>query len=152
MSELRFSRQWLWRMPSSHTYLTNKIQPRQLSSRLALCKFLGIHITDALSWKKHIHQLIPKLSSACYPIRAVKPYVNLESLLMVYYAYFHSLMCYGIMLWVNSSYAINVFRAQKRSSESCWVSEVETPTGSLLLSWAFSYCYPSIFSLYCLIW
>jgi hypothetical protein len=28
-------------------------------------KFLGIHITDMLSWKKHIDQLFPKLSSAC---------------------------------------------------------------------------------------
>jgi hypothetical protein len=48
-------------------------------------KFLGIHITDTLSWKKHIDQLIPKLSGACHAIRAVKTYVKLESLLMVYY-------------------------------------------------------------------
>jgi hypothetical protein len=78
-------------------------------------KFLGIHITNTLSWKIHINQLIPKLSSACYAIRAIKPYVELKTLLMVYYAYFHSVMCYGIIFWGNSSYAINVFRVQKRA-------------------------------------
>jgi hypothetical protein len=69
-------------------------------------KFLGINITNTLSWKKHIDQLISKLSTACYAIRTVKPYVKLETLLMVYYAYFHSVMHYGIMFWGNLSYAI----------------------------------------------
>jgi hypothetical protein len=65
--------------------------------------------------KKHIDQLVPKLNTDCYAIKIVKPYVNLETLLMVYYAYFHSIMHYGIMFWGNSSYAINVFRVQKRA-------------------------------------
>jgi hypothetical protein len=34
---------------------------------------------------------------------------------MVYYAYFHSIMHYGIMFLGNSSYAINVFHVQKRA-------------------------------------
>jgi hypothetical protein len=34
--------------------------------------------------------------------------------LMVYYAYFHSIIHYGIICWANSSYAINVFYLQKR--------------------------------------
>jgi hypothetical protein len=78
-------------------------------------KFLGINITNTLSWKKYIDQLVPKLNTACYAIRIVKPYVNLETLLMVYYAYFHSIMHYSIMFWGNLSYAINVFRVQKRA-------------------------------------
>ena len=32
----------------------------------------------------------------------------------MYYAYFHSLMKFGIVFWGNSSYAISVFRVQKR--------------------------------------
>ncbi|PNF20445.1 hypothetical protein B7P43_G08125 [Cryptotermes secundus] len=77
-------------------------------------KFLGVNIVNTLSWKTHIDLLIPKLSSACYAIRAIKPYVNQETLLMVYYAYFHSLIDYGVIFWGNSSYAINIFRLQKR--------------------------------------
>jgi hypothetical protein len=78
-------------------------------------KFLGINIANTLSGKNHIDLLIPKLSSACYAIRAVKPFVNQETLLMVYYAYFHSIICYGDILWDNSSYASNVFYLQKRT-------------------------------------
>jgi hypothetical protein len=42
------------------------------------------------------------------------PYVNQEALLMVYYAYFHSIIHYGVIFWGNSSYAIHIFRLQKR--------------------------------------
>jgi hypothetical protein len=73
-------------------------------------KFLGVNIVNTLSWKTHIDSLLPKLSSACYAIRAVKSYVNQETLLMVYYAYFHSIIRYGVIFWKNSSYAIHIFR------------------------------------------
>lgn len=35
-------------------------------------------------------------------------------LLMVYYAYFHSIVSYGIILWGNSSYSINILRLKKK--------------------------------------
>jgi hypothetical protein len=77
-------------------------------------KFLGINIVNTLSWKNHIDQLLPKLSCACYAVRAIKPYVNQETLLMVYYAYSHSIMNYSIIFWGNSSYNINIFHLQKK--------------------------------------
>jgi hypothetical protein len=43
---------------------------------------------------------------------------------MVYYAYFHSIICYGVILWGNSSYAIHIFHLQKR------VSRIMTGTGN----------------------
>jgi hypothetical protein len=43
------------------------------SSRI---KFLGVNIVNTLSWKTHIDPLLPKLSSTCYVIRAIKPFVN----------------------------------------------------------------------------
>lgn len=33
---------------------------------------------------------------------------------MVYYAYFHPIIYYGIIFWGNSSYATNIFCVQKR--------------------------------------
>jgi hypothetical protein len=48
-------------------------------------------------------------------IRAITLYVNQEALLMIYYAYFHSIIHYGIISWGNSSHAINIFRLQKSS-------------------------------------
>jgi hypothetical protein len=60
-------------------------------------KFLGVNIVNTLSWKTHIDSLLLKLSSARYAIRAIKPFVNQETLLMVYYAYFHSISHYGVI-------------------------------------------------------
>jgi hypothetical protein len=48
-------------------------------------------------------------------IGAIKPFVNQETLLMVYYPYFHSIIRYGIIFWGNSSYAINVFLFTKEN-------------------------------------
>jgi hypothetical protein len=75
--------------------------------------FLGINIVNTLSSKSHIDQLLSKLSSACYAIRTIKPSVKQETFLMVYYAYFHSIMQYGIIFWGNSSYTINILRLRK---------------------------------------
>jgi hypothetical protein len=69
-----------------------------------LYKFLGINIVNTLSWKRHIDQLLPKLNTACYAIRTLRPYVNQETLLMVCYAYFHSIMYYGITTMVFYQY------------------------------------------------
>jgi hypothetical protein len=83
-------------------------------SNSSCIKFLGINIANSLSWKNHTDSLIPKLTSACYAIRAIKPFVNQEALLMVYYACFHSIIRYGIIFWGNCTYAINVFYLQER--------------------------------------
>lgn len=35
-------------------------------------KFLGIMIDSTLMWKNHSKMIAPKLSSACYAVRAIK--------------------------------------------------------------------------------
>jgi hypothetical protein len=76
--------------------------------------FLGLIIDNTLSWKSHIDWLMSKLSSACYVIRAVKPYVTQETLRMIYFSYVHSVMTDGIIFWGNS-HSIHIFRLQKRT-------------------------------------
>ena len=58
-------------------------------------KFLGLIIYNKLSWKGHIDYIIPKLCSACYIMRTVKPYVSQHTLKIIYFFYFHSIMNYG---------------------------------------------------------
>jgi len=77
-------------------------------------KFLGIGSENSLSWKAHIDQLIPKLCTACYAIRASKPFMFQGTGKLVYCSYSHSLMNCGIIFWRNSSQSIHVFRPQKR--------------------------------------
>jgi len=76
-------------------------------------KFLGLILDNTLSWKPHIDPLINKLSTACYVIRSVKPYVN--AIIMIYYSLFHAVMTYGKIFWGNSSHSIQVFRMQKKA-------------------------------------
>jgi hypothetical protein len=78
-------------------------------------KFLGLVITNSLSWKDHITQLIPKLSKACYVLRGIRPFMSHDAFKYVYYSYFHSLITYGIIFWGNSSYSSHIFRLQKKA-------------------------------------
>ena len=86
--------------------------------------FLGLILDNALTWKTHVDILMPRYSTACYTIRMLKH----NMLLMIHYAYLHSLMNYGIIFWGNSRYSSKVFKLQKRvvriitssiSSNSC---------------------------------
>jgi hypothetical protein len=74
-------------------------------------KFLGIFINDTLSRKTHIEYIIPKLSTACYAIRIMKPYMS-QNILRIYFSCFHSVMNYGLLFWGNSSYGTKIFRLQ----------------------------------------
>ena len=38
-------------------------------------KFLGININNTLTWTTHTETILPKLSSACFALRSVKPFV-----------------------------------------------------------------------------
>jgi hypothetical protein len=75
-------------------------------------KFLVLIIDNTLTWKGHIEMIVPKLSAACFAVRAVKPFVSWDTL-MIYY-YFHSIMNYGLIFWGNSSYSNSIFTLQKR--------------------------------------
>jgi hypothetical protein len=66
-------------------------------------KFLGLQTDNNLNWKKHIKYIIPKLSSACFAMRTVVPLMTTNTLKLVYFAYFHSVLSYGLIFWGNST-------------------------------------------------
>jgi hypothetical protein len=70
----------------------------EIINNISNLKFLGLEINSTLSWKNHVDMIVPKLSKACHAIRIMKPFVSLVILRMIYYAYFHSIMNYGIFL------------------------------------------------------
>jgi len=39
-------------------------------------KFLGLTLDNTLSWRTHIDTIIPKLGSASFALRAVKPFLS----------------------------------------------------------------------------
>jgi len=77
-------------------------------------KFLGLELDKNVNWKNHTQKFLPKLSSACYLIRRMYSYCNLNTLMMIYFAYFHSVMEYGIIFWGVSVDSKRIFLQQKR--------------------------------------
>jgi hypothetical protein len=59
-------------------------------------------------------QLIPKLILALYAIRTLKQIMSQKTLIMIYYAYFHSVMTHGITFWDNFPHIIHIFQLQKK--------------------------------------
>jgi hypothetical protein len=66
-------------------------------------KFLGLQIDNNLNWKKHIQYFFPKLISACFPMRTVTPLLKVDTLKLIYFAYFHSIMSKTVNFWGNST-------------------------------------------------
>ena len=77
-------------------------------------KFLGLIIDDSLSWKAHIYQIMSKLNSACFVIWTIQAKMSTETLRMVYFAYVHSIMSYGIFLGGNQPHSEKIFKIQKK--------------------------------------
>jgi hypothetical protein len=49
-------------------------------------KFLCLQIDNCLNWKKHIDQLVPNLSGACYEVGSVSHISNIDTLRSIYFA------------------------------------------------------------------
>jgi hypothetical protein len=65
-------------------------------------KLLGLMVDDIMSWGAHIDQLLPRMNTACYALRTIKALVSREVLRMVYFAYVHRILTYGIIFWGNT--------------------------------------------------
>ena len=76
-------------------------------------KFLGTMIDNTLTWKTHIEMIILKLNLACFAVRAFKRFVKMDTLKMVYYSFFSTVINYGIIFSGNSSYSNSIFKLQK---------------------------------------
>jgi hypothetical protein len=85
--------------------------------------FLGIHLDNHQNWKDHIDQIIPKLSAACYAVRQMYHFVNQNTLKSIYFAYFHSIVKYGIIFGVIHPTAGRSSLYKRKSSE-LWLGHI----------------------------
>jgi hypothetical protein len=75
---------------------------------------LGITIDTAINWKEHVNNITAKLNRFTYALHKLKICTNAKTATSAYYAYAHSWLTYGIVLWGNSADFIHLFRMQKR--------------------------------------
>ena len=62
-------------------------------------KFLGLWLDSKLTWKKHYTVLINKLNQGLNMLKKARNLLKTDSLLALYYAHFHSHLCYGMVVW-----------------------------------------------------
>jgi hypothetical protein len=79
-------------------------------------KFFGLQIDNNLKWKKHIEYIIPRRSLACFAMGTVTPLLKVDTLKLVYFPYFHSIISYGIIFWENSTDSKIIFNTQNKIS------------------------------------
>ena len=77
-------------------------------------RFLGLELDNNMNWKNHVAKILPKLSRACYAVRAMYYFSSLNTLKMIYFAYFHSVINYGIIFWGNSSNSNKYFWLKRK--------------------------------------
>ncbi|KAI5734013.1 hypothetical protein M8J77_001411 [Diaphorina citri] len=78
-------------------------------------RFLGITMDAGLCWKLHIQALSSKLSSAVFALKSVRKNVDFRAGLSSYFAYFHSIMSYGILFWGFAAGTKEILLLQKRA-------------------------------------
>ena len=96
-------------------------------------KFLGLYINN-LSWKTHIGSIKNKLSSACYVMRLVKPYVTANTLNVIYYSYFRFIMTFGLIFLGKSPNSIKILRLEKKIIRIMMGSRSRDSCGKLILN------------------
>ena len=65
-------------------------------------KFLGIMMDDKLTWKKHIEHISNKIAKSIGIMYRLKPFVNKETLLSLYYTLVYPYLTYCCIIWGNT--------------------------------------------------
>jgi len=86
-------------MKNYYQVQTKVLYEHKVISNSTETKFLGLTIDETLSWNQHIDAIATKLCSTCYVLRNLKYSVLLPTLRIIYYAYIHSILSYGIIFW-----------------------------------------------------
>jgi hypothetical protein len=78
-------------------------------------KFLGIYVDGRLTWETHIMYVARKLSRVIYLLKTLKNHVPDNFVRSAYFAFFHSVLSYGLKLWGNSCHIDRILVLQKEA-------------------------------------
>ena len=79
---------------------TSKIQIGDAEIPLVhVTKFLGVYLDDKLKWEYHANQVYNKIQSNKQLLNVSKNFLNIPTLLKIYYSHIHSHLRYGLVVW-----------------------------------------------------
>lgn len=78
-------------------------------------KYLGIIFDYKMQWKNHIEYIINKTKYLIFIFYKISKLMTTETLRMIYYALFHSVITYGIIAW-GGAYAKNLILLQNHQN------------------------------------
>lgn len=71
----------------------------KLLKRVECHRYLGIIFDYRMRWDKHVEYLLNKTRYLLFVFRKLSNYMITDTLRMLYYAFFHSIISYGIIAW-----------------------------------------------------
>lgn len=80
-------------------------------------KFLGIIISENLSWDLHIQSILTRISSGIYALRRMSGLCNVDTLKTIYFSLIQSHIAYGIVIYgaTTKNNMDKILRAQKKA-------------------------------------
>jgi hypothetical protein len=84
-------------------YTFNLMYADQVLPETDTIKCLGLQLDSHLMWKTHTNSLLNKLSTVCFIMRRLSYMLNSDTMTILYYAHFHTLIKYGIIFWGTST-------------------------------------------------
>lgn len=81
---------------------TNIITGNNIISNVSHTKFLVQFVDNTFFLSTHVEGTVYNLSFVGYMFRSFKPCMSHSSLIMIYYALFHSILSHGVIFWVKS--------------------------------------------------
>jgi len=98
----------LFHKPSKGDNLSLKLPDlfmnKKVIKREATVNFLGVIIDENISWKFHIKSIENKISKNISMLYKIKPFLNMESLKIIYFSFIHSYLSYCNIAWGSTNY------------------------------------------------
>jgi len=83
---------------SAHLHLIIVYKNTTIEEAAAGTTLLGLHIDKHMNWKQHTDQIHQKLNAACFVTGKLFPALDSVTLQSIFFAYFHPIIKYGIIL------------------------------------------------------
>ena len=72
---------------------------KQKVTRTESYKYFGIYFDCNMNWHKHIDYIINRTKYLIFIFAKIKKFMDTNTLMKIYYAFFHSIISYGIIAW-----------------------------------------------------